>query len=325
MLTIKELLLQAFEAQERELTVEELSHLTDIAPSKIRQRLTPYEQEIVRVGNNTYDLAKRVYKGKTFRYTPSKREIEKGVLRRDDDLGAFLTAWNHHDATITLIDDKENQYNLSHHVNPKVVKFPYYSGIAEWYKRTDFEEEDDILLKCIDIRTYTFSIWKEKRTERDEFAIAIKNKKLAGLVYDILNHGFAKHESDFFLIRKYLYVYPYNENIPPDHLFKALAEDKRFIISSRDKMLSWTGRLLDHWLTIGLKKYYFQNDQNEWTPIFIGQNNQGRKFGYCSQCGEKMYWQGEYAWQHPQIQGEFTRKYLDKNFFIFEKDKKVSN
>lgn len=70
--TIKQQLLQAFASQKRALTIDELSHITGIPVIKIRRRLTPYEQEIARVGNSTYDLAERVYQGKTFRYTPSK-------------------------------------------------------------------------------------------------------------------------------------------------------------------------------------------------------------------------------------------------------------
>ncbi len=62
-----------------------------------------------------------------------------------------------------------------------------------------------------------------------------------------------------------------------------------------------------------------QNDNNEWIPVVIGQNEQGRKFGYCSQCGEKMCWQGNYVWLHPQTQGEYTRKYVDQHFFSFDR------
>ncbi len=320
MSTTKQLLLQAFEEHKQALTVDELSQFTGISPSKIRQKLTPYEQEIVRVGNSTYDLAKRAYKGKTFRYTPSKREIDKGILRSDDDLGMFLTAWDHSNASIIFIDDKENKYNVSNVVTKKVVKFPYYEDIAGWYKRVAFEEGDDILFKCLDISTCTFSIWKEKREERDGSAISIKNKKLTDLVYDILNHDSIKYEMVLFVVRKYLYIYPYNEDIPPDYLSKVLSEDNRFVISSRDKMFSWTGHLISsHWLTIGLKKYYFHNSDKKWIPVFIEQNKNGKKFGYCSQCGETMYWAGEYQWLHAQFPGEYSRKYLNSSYFTFDK------
>lgn len=324
-MTIKQLLLRVFNSEKRSLTIEELSNLTNLPVPKIRQKLTPYEQEIVRVGNNLYDLAERVYQGKTFRYTPSKEEIAKGILRRDGDLGLFLIAWNHYEAIIRLIDEKNHRYKLVHRDRSKTINFPYYEGIAEWYERTDFAEGDDLLLTCLDIRSYTFSIRKETLAQRDEFVIGIKNKKLADLVYDILNHSVAKYEADFFLFRKYLYVYPYNTNTPPDHLLKALTNDKRFLISSRDKMLSWTGKLLDSWLAIGLKKYYFKNEQNEWVPVFIGQNKSGKKFGYCSQCKERMLWQGNYIWQHPKIPGEYVRKYLKPDFFIFDKNKPMNN
>ena len=214
---------------------------------------------------------------------------------------------------------------MSHDVNLKVIEFPYYKDIATWYKRFNFKEGDDILFTCIDIRTNTFSIRKEKQHDRDEFVIAIKNKKLANIIYDFLNHSVEKHETEFFLFRKYLYIYPYNQPIPPDHLVKALANDNHLLISSRDKIHSWNGTLLDHQLTIGLKKYYFQNDLIEWTPVFIGQNNKGRKFGYCSQCGEKMHWQGGYKWLHPNIPGEYLRKFVDPDFFVFDNNKKKTN
>ncbi len=258
MITTKQAILKAFDTYSKPLTVNELSLFTGIPIRKIRNRLTTWEYDIIRVCDNTYDLAARVYPGKTFRYTPTAHEIEKGIIRGDDDLCLFLNAASNRNNSITLVDKNEKLHILSYHTSTK-HHYSYLGIISQWYKTYMFEDGDDILFTCLDLTTHRFLISREKKSDRDEFIIKIKNRKLADIVFNIINHTISKYESDLFLFRKYLYIYKYNEPIPPDQLVKALANDKRFLISSRDKMLSWTGYRIYDWLTVGLKKYYGQN------------------------------------------------------------------
>lgn len=320
--TNKSLIKEALISKEKALTTSELVELTNLPLAKIRQTLTTWEYEIVRVGPQTYDLADRVYPGKTFRYTPTKLEIEKGVLLAEADLMLFLTAAHDFSAEITLIDEDNQKYKLTKSQKAsEQIPFRHYQRLTKWFRKVHFEAGDDILFTCLDIETHTFRIHRQKQGERDELMIHSRNKQLADVVFDILNHSISKYESDLFLVRKYLYIYPFHEPIPPDHFIKALTPDKRFLISKNDQMLSWTGHLLDNWLTVGLRKYYFKNDMREWVPVLIDEDKWG-KFGFCSQCNEKLVWDEESGWQHSNTRKTYN---LDTIFLRFGHPKSRKN
>lgn len=300
-LTRKEQIKKVLEEKGRALTIDELVQFTGIPKNKLRQSLTTWEYKIVRVGHQIYDLTERVYPGKTFRYTPQKEEIEKGILSSDEDVNLFLTAAYDYNAKINLIDDKDKQY------------FSANQSLKKWYKKYSFEYGDDILFTCLDFKQKTFKITHQKRKDRDEFMIKVKNKKLADQVYDILVHTIPKYENYLFLVRKYLFIFPFNDPLPPDHLKKALWNDKRFLISTRDKMLSWTGKRLTFDFDIGLKKYYFQNEKGEYVLVEV-LNDECGKYGFCTLCGERLKWSKEKGWEHiPEI--DWAGAYLDNEFF----------
>lgn len=125
------------------------------------------------------------------------------------------------------------------------------------------------MFTCLDYNQKKYKIVRQRKKDRDEFVIKIKNKKLADLVFSILSYTIPKYEHDMFLVRKYLFVYPYNDPIPPDSLVKAIWNDKRFLISTRDKMLSWTNRQLTPELSIGLRKYYYLNKKGEFALVTV--------------------------------------------------------
>lgn len=312
--TIKKLI----EEKNRSLTIDELVKFTGIPKVKIRQTLTSYDTTIVRIGPQIYDIVERIYPGKTFRYTPQKIEIQKGLLSAEEDLHLFLTAASDYWSDITLIDDFNKRYLLKRNKAATKRSFSYYRGLAQWYKKVDFEYGDDILFTCLNFNEKQFKIVHQKKKDRDEFIIKIKNRKLADLVYKILSYTIPKYELDMFLIRKYLFVFPYEESIPPDYLTKAIWNDKRFLISTRDKMLSWTGYPLDHDLEIGLRKYYYQNEQGEYYPVSILSDEYGR-YGFCEHCEQRLIWEKESGWRHPVNDVEWSESYLSKEFFDLDK------
>lgn len=79
-------------------------------------------------------------------------------------------------------------------------------------------------------------------------------------------------------------------------------------------MLSWTGHLLDIRTAIGLKKYYFLNEDKTYVPVLIGKDEFGR-YGFCSKCDEKMIWKEETGWRHTKDDLEWSETYLSSNFF----------
>ena len=317
--TIKKLI----EEKNKALNIDELIKYTGIKKDKIRQTLTTYDTAIVRVGKETYDTIERIYPGKTFRYTPEKIEVEKGVLLADEDMYLFLVAVFDYDSKIILIDENNNQYPLKSCRSSKYIPFSYYRGLEKWYKEVGFEFSDDILFTCLDFSQKKYKIIRQKKKDRDEFVIKIKNKKLADLVFSILVHTIPKYEHDMFLVRKYLFVYPYNDPIPPDSLVKAIWDDKRFLISTRDKMLSWSGTLLTHTLDIGLRKYYYLNEKEEFALATVLSDEFGR-YGFCTLCDQRLHWEKVTGWRHPENENDWV-DYLTKEFFDLGKEKNKAN
>lgn len=319
----KQQIKKILEDQGKALIIEELKKYSGIPALKIRQTLTTFEHDIVRVSSKVWDLAERVYKGKTFRYTPGKEEIEKGKLKAEADLLLFLTACKDFGTDIILIDKNGTYFlkrNKTSRFNLFSGKVSYYRGLVKWYRKNKFEIGDDIIFTCLNLKEHKFSIQHQKKKDRDEFLITIKNKKLADLIFDILVHTLDKYDMDMFLFRKYLYLYPFNDPVPPDHLEKALFKDKRFLLSTRDKMLSWTGHPLEFEFTIGLRKYYFQNEKKEFMPVFIDEDEFG-KFGFCVQCEHRLIWEKDCGWRRPNNDSEEIEAHIPKEFFQVGKKK----
>lgn len=319
----RQIIKKLIEENNKALTVDELVKFTGIPKDKIRQTLTTFNTTIVRVGPQTYDTVERVYPGKTFRYTPQEKEIKKGLLSAEEDIHLFLTAAHDYWADIILIDETNNQYLLKRKKAYSKRSFSAYHGISPWYKRVGFEYGDDILFTCLDFNQKKYKIVHQKKKDRDEFVIKIKNKKLADLVYSILSYTIPKYELDMFLVRKYLFVYPYKDSIPPDSLVKAIWNDKRFLISTRDKMLSWSGTLLTHNLDIGLRKYYYLNDKGEYALVSVLSDEYGR-YGFCTLCDQRLIWEKDSGWCHSENEGDWV-DYLTKEFFDLGKEKNKAN
>lgn len=317
---IKEILQKVGKA----LTVDELVKFSGIPADKIRQTLTTWEYNIVRVAPKTYDLAERVYIGKTFRYTPEKIEVENKILQAEDDVYLFLVAAHGFSTPIIITDENNNEYPLQRAVTSKKYHFSYYDGLSKWYLKSGFQYGDDLLLTCISHTDHKFMIKREKQKDRDEFEIKVKNKKLADLVYSILSYSYTKYEDILFLFRKYLYVYPFNDPVPPDHINKALINDKRFVLSVRDKTLSWTGYpLIKERCIIGLRKYYFKNSDGVYIPVQVLRDEFG-KYGFCCQCEERMVWEEDSGWRHTRNDLEWSEAYLPSSFFRIESEERIN-
>ncbi len=146
----RQIIKKLIEEKNKALTIDELVKFTKIPKDKIRQTLTTYDATIVRVGPQTYDTVERVYPGKTFRYTPQKKEVEKGILSNEEDVRFFLIGVFDYNAKIILIHKNKNQYPLKTCKSSKSIPFSYFRGLEKWYKKVSFENGDDILFTCLD-------------------------------------------------------------------------------------------------------------------------------------------------------------------------------
>jgi hypothetical protein len=255
-----------------------------------------------------------------FRYTSTPFEFERKILNAHEDLSYFLTGWRDHFATIHLIDPQKKSYELRSVRPNKKIPFFHYSETGRLFTNLKAEPCDDILFTCLDLPTHTFLVTREKASYRKTLEISFRNCALCDMIYDILLPSYNHYEDSLFIIRKYLFLYPYFTDPPPDHLRKAISSDLRFLITPRDMIYSPSGYPMDYFdMTIGLKKYFLKNEKNEYIPVFIDTDEKfGGKVGYCAHCDERLIWEKDSGWRHCVDEMEWVDAYIPKEFFSKE-------
>jgi len=221
------------------MTLEELARSIGDTAAKLRNSLTNFDSRIVRVGNKLFDLGDRTYKGRTFRYTPTEREIKLGAIESHQDitylLDGFRGFWN----DIHLTDDNNNYAAL---IREKGKNRKYYRGLLPLLKNNPTKQGDDWLFTCQDLSTHSYLFRVQKHSDRDEEKIKKNNEKLADMAYSILSHSFTRTETDMFLIRKYAFLFDGFDDHAPDSLVSAIEDDNRFLHTFRDTLCGWTGK-----------------------------------------------------------------------------------
>jgi hypothetical protein len=312
-ITRKSKIRDALKKTGRAMSLDEISTAINVSPKKIGQSLNTFEFSIVRVDTETYDLPSRFYKGRSFRVTPSNLEIEKNIIRADEELPIFLSANYDTLDPILLIDDDGDEYLIRTIKYVKTAVFEYYKGLNNWYVKHNFKFGDDIIFTCISYDDKKFQIKHVRASDRNEKLIALKNKILADCVYKVLSMTILKYEDIMFLFRKYMFTFPYNEDVPPDSIFKVLLSDNRFILSTRDQILSFSGEV-PNWKIIGLSKYFYLSRNNDYVLVEVLSDEYG-KFGSCSQCNERMIWDINAGWRHCKNDCEWADTDIPREFF----------
>jgi hypothetical protein len=186
-ITRKTLIREALVKAGRALTVDEISAAINVPPVKINQSLNTFEFSIVRIGLETYDLPSRFYKGRSFRVTPSQFEIEKEIIRADQELPIFLAVDYHTFDPVLLVDENKKEYLIRTIKYAKTAPFEYYKGLKNWFQKYNFQFGDDIIFTCLSYKDRKYQIKRIKNTDRDERLISLKNKILADCIYKIIS------------------------------------------------------------------------------------------------------------------------------------------
>jgi len=85
-------------------------------------------------------------------------------------------------------------------------------------------------------------------------------------------------------------------------------------------MLSWTGRQLTYELSVGLRKYYYLNEESQYVLATVLSDEYGR-YGFCTLCDQRLIWEKDTGWRHPKDEAEWADSYLTKEFFDMGKEK----
>lgn len=300
------------------LPIGELARKLSLPEAKIRQSVGDiYNMEVVRVGDKLYDLPERAFVGKTFRYTPSQGEIQSGKLEQGTDLLEILTLGcaRRGDRKVTALDSSGKSHTLKV-AREKTGAYGFaLSGLKPWYAKAGFAHGDDILFTCTAYSPPAYRIERVPKGARDEAATAQRNSQLADLVFRQLLKEVKKFCHVMFLVRKYVFLFPFNDSVPPDSLFKALAGDPRFLVSKN--VAGYDGKPMHEWI-VGIRKYFFEREDGVWIEVSVTKDEFG-SFGSCTQCWERLIWNKENGWQHVEHDWDLAVSYLTPEFFNFDR------
>lgn len=297
------------------LTLSEMAQKLGLPENKLRQCVgSSYDLKVVRIGDKTYDLPERYFIGKIFRYTPSSEEVKNDELNHDSDLAEILTLGCRPRDQVVVVDEAGWRYRLKRSGAKDHLLGFGLTGLRRWYERVHFQVGDDMVFTC---QSYTPSLYllaRLPKERRDETRIVQRNEQLADLIYRQLSADIRKWIHLMFVVRKYVFVFPFHDPTPPDHLLRVLQHDSRFLASPK---LANDGHPMKEWV-VGIKKYFFQNDQGLWIDVFVDKDEIG-SFGSCGQCDQRLRWSREYGWRHIEHEEETADCYLSPEFFNFDR------
>jgi len=312
----KQLVIDALMKHRKAMTLDQLSNQTGILPIHIQQAVSSYDSPVVRVREKTYDHISHFYPGRLFRFSPTDEELRLGIAYCKGGLEFFFSAWQTNPSSITI------QFNEHLYILKRVCKAKeensYFSGLKKLYTDLRLHPGDDVLFTCVDITTFTFSVSCDRLEKRDALKISIKNRLLADMVEDILKHSYSHAELEMFLVRRYLFTYPFDQPTPPDSLYKAIVKDPRFIFTPRDRISLQDGRVItgDIENMIGLKKYFFHTADGRDILVSIQTDEEfGGKYGWCTECWGRMVWEKNIGWRHANDECEIEE--VPKEFWNF--------
>jgi len=286
------------------LSIDEVSHLTGLTKTQVRNTANYYDSDIVPIGGGIINLLGRAYKGRGLRITPTKDDIRKGIIC-SDELFIYLWAIGRSFEEITLFSkdgvsfNPKREYGLSS--SQSVI-----GGFREWYRLTKFQEGDDIIFKCHNLKNQEFEIFRLPSSRRDEEKILHQINRLGEMIYDMLKYSINKYEQLHFLARKYLLRDIYLDEILPDQIMRALSTNPYLLIfEEKYRKVSY--------LSIGIKKY-FHYHKGTYHTVSVVEDEIIGKYGYCEECESFMKWDKKQGWR-PAKEEEYFGITLDNSFF----------
>ncbi len=309
------------------LNIDDLAQRLHLPLLKVRSVLTPYQAKVVKVGFKTFDLARRVYKGRVFRYTPASTDLQHKGIHYNSDIAFLLNGYtSHYDEPIQIQSEGDNF----------ILKRPssgphrhYLMGLKSWLGDSNFQPGDDLIFTCLDLPARKYSLRREQVSSRDTVAISHKNHALADFVYQLLLYEPNHYADTMFLIRKYAFEFTGFSDPAPDMLLHAIAQDSRFITNQQDQMYSWGAtplfnkHIAREAVEIGLRKYYLESRDHNFYPVSIQTNDDfAIKEAWCTHCWKRVKWAGDH-WVHIYSEQEIFDCEVTKDFYKFDSRNKL--
>lgn len=284
------------------LSLDEVVELSGLTKSQVRGVANYYDNDIVPVGEGRIDLLTRAFKGRGLRVTPGKHDIRTGIVS-SDELRVYLW-YGRHRGDITLIDQDGAAFTVVRERTSSNGQ-GVVGGFADWYERTEFQEDDDVIFRCLDLKKRIFAIFRLPLEERDEEEMTQRNEQLTEIIYNMLKYTEYKCEQVFFLARKYLLRDLYLDETLPDQLTQVVPGNPYLLLLARYRRLSY--------FSIGIRKYFHEH-REELHPVSIVKDPVLGPYGYCESCQSLMIWDKEQGWRIARKE-DYPHIILDRAFF----------
>ncbi len=244
-----QLVAQVLMTADRALTVAEIKAQVE----KVRPVRTRNPHATIRGAINRSTRATSLG-GRPARYTWWPRHLADNALRQplvssDLESGslvlgreAWLVFWpNFYDSssrdrgkvTLVLADGPVLQTKIQHlvHGQPLWGLSPT-PALAKWYRQQAAAPQDDVIVRVLDVEARRYTLCLARRAERDEGAVAARNRSLADVAVEALRAG-GMHMPDSYLIPRLIARGAYRDPLPPDPWDEVLRADLRFIVDKR--------------------------------------------------------------------------------------------
>ncbi|MBU0705029.1 MAG: tetratricopeptide repeat protein [Chloroflexi bacterium] len=172
----------------------------------------------------------------TFRQPLAGSDLESGTLVVGRE--AWLLFWpdfyagssrTRGEVTLVLADGPVLQTHIQHLVHMQPVWGLSAPELANWYRQQGATLQDDLIVRVLDVEARRYALSLARRVERDEAAIAARNRSLTDVAEAVLRAGRMDMPLSY-LIPRLIARGVYLDPLPPDPWEEVLGADLRFIV-----------------------------------------------------------------------------------------------
>jgi tetratricopeptide (TPR) repeat protein len=183
--------------------------------------------------------------GSSFRQPLADSDLKTGTLVLNEETWAALWPDFHGgadrsqgDVTLMLSGGCVLETRVEHLVEGQAVwGLPPTPALADWYRELGAKSEDELIVRVLDVEARRYAVELRRRSDRDEKAVAARNKALADAAELVVRAG-QQPTAYFDLIPRLIAHDAYRDPRPPDEWEGVLRADLRFVIRHRAVFLS---------------------------------------------------------------------------------------
>ncbi len=178
-----------------------------------------------------------------FRQPLADSDLEEGTLVLNRE--AWLVFWidfyesssrSRGEMTLALDSGPVLQTRIQHLVPMQPVwGLPPTPVLADWYRQQGAVPEDDVIVQVLDVEAHRYALSLARRAERDEEAVAARNRSLADTAEKVLRTGRMDMPESFLVPRLFAHGV-YYDPLPPDSWEEVLRADLRFIVGKHNSI-----------------------------------------------------------------------------------------